>query len=88
MGFGGTPKGADGKKHELSQWDVKTATFPDHSTNMQKMMSSYNITFIIDTGRALFVKNNKKREETRPFDQANQLKCSAHSSKTKSGGYF
>eukprot|EP00961_Rhodomonas_salina_P275934 3727641-Rhodomonas_salina.1 len=65
MGFGGAPKGAGGKKHELSQWDVKTATFPDHRTYMQKKMSSHNITFIIDAGRALFVKYNEKREEAR-----------------------
>lgn len=47
MGFGGAPEGADGKKHELSLWDAKTASFPDHRTDMQKMMSSYNIIFII-----------------------------------------
>eukprot|EP00961_Rhodomonas_salina_P190970 2576870-Rhodomonas_salina.1 len=58
MGFGGAPKGTDGKKHELSQWDAKTASFPDHRTDMQTMMSSSSSML-----KELFSSNTTKREK-------------------------
>ena len=50
-------------KHQLTRWNAKVSSFAAHKDDVQKQMSSYNITFITDAGHALFLKYNEKREE-------------------------
>ena len=61
------------KKHELTTWDCKLNSFhAHHKADVQKMASSYKMTYILAAGEALFTKFNQIREEARkastPFD--------------------
>eukprot|EP00961_Rhodomonas_salina_P224879 3040115-Rhodomonas_salina.1 len=62
MGSGKGPVANMNKKHELSCWDSRIPRFAAHRDNMQQHMSSYKVSFILDAGRALFVKHNALRE--------------------------
>eukprot|EP00961_Rhodomonas_salina_P024052 323437-Rhodomonas_salina.1 len=54
------------KKHELSTWDCTLSSFhAHHKADVQKMVSSYKMTYILAAGQALFTKFNKIREEAR-----------------------
>eukprot|EP00961_Rhodomonas_salina_P049392 663499-Rhodomonas_salina.1 len=61
------------KKHELTTWDCKLISFhAHHMADVQKMASSYKMTYTLAAGEALFTKFNEIREEARkastPFD--------------------
>eukprot|EP00961_Rhodomonas_salina_P109529 1474192-Rhodomonas_salina.1 len=58
MGSGKGPVANAMKKHELACWDARIPSFTAHRDNMQQHMSSYKVLFILDAGRALFVKYN------------------------------
>lgn len=58
--------GTSEKHHELSTWDCKLSTFHSHhKEDVNKMASSYGMTYIITAGWALFNKFNKLREEAK-----------------------
>eukprot|EP00961_Rhodomonas_salina_P063144 848439-Rhodomonas_salina.1 len=54
------------KKHELTTLDCKLNSFhTHHKADVQKMASSYTMTYILAAGEALFTKFNQIREEAR-----------------------
>eukprot|EP00961_Rhodomonas_salina_P155106 2089465-Rhodomonas_salina.1 len=61
------------KEHKMSLWDCKIGTFPDHNEDQQTFGSTYKISFITITGRALFeyfvtAKAEAKKKGT-PFNE-------------------
>eukprot|EP00961_Rhodomonas_salina_P243227 3286619-Rhodomonas_salina.1 len=53
------------EKHELQVWDCRLSSFHTlHKADNQKMVSSYNIGYIIACGSVLHVKYNLLRAES------------------------
>eukprot|EP00961_Rhodomonas_salina_P240057 3243400-Rhodomonas_salina.1 len=65
MGSGKGPVANVTKNHELSFWDSRIPRFVAHRDDMQQHMSSHKVSFILDAGRALFVKHNALCESKR-----------------------
>eukprot|EP00961_Rhodomonas_salina_P302749 3940962-Rhodomonas_salina.3 len=55
-------KGADATKHAPKRWDGKHATFPKFNLDMEGVATHFQLTYIMQTARAMFEKYNKLRE--------------------------